>query len=262
MSGRRAPKKTPDERMRERVSQLEGLVESQAATIELQAQRIEQQRLDLIAATTKPARLFRGRTIEHGPLKLTIKPVEQIADAEIYLKQDGDVVVILIGDAARLARTGVRGDWAVPTQAPTEIAPPAPTSEAVAAAVAATTALSRRMWDQLTDFQRKQVQKNLQAFDDVSAAIDYGAQFGLRAEEVSELSVNADLTTGMLPAELTSGPPNVSLQPQRDPRVEGGFQLRDEVAAANAREVGWNGLGRRPPGWVDPHAPAKEQPSN
>jgi hypothetical protein len=252
MSGRRPPKKTPDERLRDRVAQLEGLVESQAAQVEGLAQTNANLNAALVQATTKPARSFRGRTIEHGPLKVTIRPVEQIPDAEIYLKQDGDVLVILIGDAARLARGGVRGDWAVPTSAPVGIVAPAPTPDA---APVGNGLVARPLTQQHI--------AHMQRMTDVNQAIDYGAQFGLDAEASASLAIGAaDLTTGLVPTELLAGPPNVMLQPQKDPKSEGGFQLRDEVTAANAREIGWSGVGQRPPGWVDPHAPPKETPTN
>lgn len=213
---------------------------SQAQTLEDVGRELAEARVQLAAIKAKPVRAFRGRRLEHGPLRVSITPVEEVGDVEVYVEHRGDSLVILVGAAAVAARGGqiVRLDQ----PAPATYAAPAMNPGA----------------QQLGGIYRPMTQadiKAIQMMTDVSQAIAYGAQFGLDADAASALAVgNIDMTTGLVPPELLAGPPNVTLQMQTDPSKPGGWQDRSEAAAVAQRFSGYTGLGPRPPNWVDPDA--------
>lgn len=239
------PRPTADEKAKARIAQLEELVASQRDTIEMQAVRISEVIEQLSIATAKPHRKFRRRVLEHGPLQITVKPMEEIGNDEVYVEHVGESLVVLVGAAAQAARGGAIvpqarlripiGESARPAQTVEAQGPVEGTSDIRPAGI--------------PEF----VRKLMQSATDVNAAIAIGAQYGVSAEDASAIAIGAqDLTAGLLPPELVAGPPNAVLQKQGDPKRPGGYQIRDTISAAQAREYGWDGVSPRPTNWVDP----------
>lgn len=244
MAAKKRPgRPTNESKMRDELLALRAFVEQQSVTIAAQSERIAK-----LSAEKSVSRLFRKRRLEHGPLQVSIVPVEaDVASSEVEIQHVGESLIILVGEAARRARDGF-----VPqvVHRPSDAREPQ-SLEIGAPADSAPLPTRRRAAMELTPAAIK----TMQQMTDVSQIIQYGAQFGLDASEAAAYAIGAtDMTAGLAPAELYAGTPNVVLQRQGDPRHAGGYQLDPEQDVVDG--YGWRGIGQRPANWSDPDKPA------
>lgn len=189
------------------------------------AQQAELQQLrEVVGQLTaeKPGRPFRARTLLHGGLDVKLKGAD-VAEGEIWIEHRGEVLVILVGQAARAAY----GGHVINTK---QVTISEPLSES-----AHKTSAERTIGRPQVDLQELELQR-----------------VGLDA---TSLGANVSLFGQPLSSVFTDdGRPvvNASVAPQGDPRHPGGWQDRTEAAVVAQQYGGYTGQGPRPAGWVDP----------
>lgn len=209
-------------KLQEQLSVADNALLAQKQITAAQQSEIEQMR-EMVRELTapKPGRAFRTRRLPLDRLDVTIKGAD-ITEDEVVIEQGRGFIMIRVGDAI-----GQMSDATAPREAyrymPHEVPPqfgqPAMPPSAAARPANDTHTTTRDVW---------------------------------------EASVQANEASG-----LAGGDPsvvNASLAPQGDPRMPGGWQINDDVAqtAAANQFGGWAGIGKRPHGWVDPHAKPPE----
>lgn len=117
------PRKTADDRLRERLERSEAARTAQQA--ELDDLRVAVATL----AAPKPGRAFRTRKLIHGPLDITIKGTD-VTEAEVVIEHVGGYLAVKVGDAigSRLGSATPREAYRY-TPAPDPQNPVAPTAE-------------------------------------------------------------------------------------------------------------------------------------
>jgi|GEM_PF-1943520 len=204
-------KKTVDPRLTKALATIEAQKNASAA------QQAELEQLRGMVTAAKPGRPFRARTLFHGPLDVKLKGVD-VAEDEVWIEQRGEMLMILVGNAAQAAKFGIRRTM-VQQETPE-----------VVQQLAAQPLLPPRPQVDLQELELKRV-----GLGSLDAASPFGPQLANVFTDDGQPVVNA------------------AVAPQGDPRRPGGWQDRTE-AAVIAREAygGYNGSGPRPAGWVDP----------
>lgn len=218
------PRKKPaDARLTKALS----AVESQKAALAAQQSEVQQLREVVGQLTaTKPGRAFRGRTLLHGGLDVKLK-AHDLAENEVWIEHRGEVLVILVGQAAAAAYGGVVRIGELTNSSISEQTPNP----------AYKTSTERTIDRQQVDLQELELQR-----------------VGLDA---TSLGANVSLFGQPLANVFTDdGRPvvNAAVGPQGNPHAPGGWQDRTEAAEIAQHYGGYTGQGPKPAGWVDPDA--------
>jgi hypothetical protein len=174
----------------------------------------------------KPGRAFRARTLYHGDLDVKLRGAG-LVESDVWIEHRGEVLVILVGSAARAAYGGGAARVVDPARF-----------------VASNEVEKQEGRQAAPSAQRPQV--DLQELELQRVGLD-----------ATSLGANVSLFGQPLASVFTDdGRPvvNASVAPQGDPRRPGGWQDRSEVAAVAQQYGGYTGQGPRPARWVDPDA--------
>lgn len=191
------------------------------------AQQAELQQLREVVeqlTAARPGRPFRARTLFHGGLDVKLKGAD-VAENDVWIEHRGEVLVILVGQAALAAYGGGMAEI----------------DKKVNSHFVASNEVAKQE-------ERRDVQKIAQV-DLQELELQ---RVGLSADS---LGANVSLFGQPLANVFTDdGRPvvNASVAPQGDPRRPGGWQDRSEAAAVAQQYGGYTGQGPRPVGWVDP----------
>ena len=208
-------KKTVDPRLTKALATIEAQKNASAA------QQAELEQLRGMVAAAKPGRAFRPRTLYHGGLDVKLKGVE-VAEDEVWIEHRGEVMVILVGNAARAAY----GGGLQKGEEPRTISMPLSES-------AYKTSTERTIERPQVDLQELELKRV--GLGSLDAASPFGPQLANVFTDDGQPVVNA------------------AVAPQGDPRRPGGWQDRTEAAViAQQAYGGYSGSGPRPAGWVDP----------
>lgn len=243
-------KASPDSRLKRRIEAQTQTIEQQRETIQAQQAELDGLREAYRDATAeKPGRAFRKRKLFHGALDIAISGSD-VTEDEVHIEHVGESLLILVGDAAILAR----GD----AQAGVRREPRYGTAD-VARAIAATPQSSTTVEN--FNGQYPAPPQSGSTYQppplDPHTAADLALAKTLQPEAFDVFGLSAPQYTDS--GQLVT---NAALVPQGDPRRPGSVQDRSN-AAAGAAYGGYNGLGPAPAGWVDPDKPASaEKPPN
>lgn len=216
------PRKKPlDARLTKALSTIEG----QNAALVAQQSELQQLREVVGQLTaTKPGRAFRGRTLLHGGLDVKLKGAD-VMEHEVWIEHRGEVLVILVGQAAAAARDGnnLHASFDKPRKLEGPLSDPAHK-----------TSTERTIERPQVDLQELELQRV--GLGSLGAASPFGEQLASVFTDDGRPVVNA------------------AVSPQSDPRQPGGWQDRTEAAEVAQRFGGYTGNGPKPAGWVDPDA--------
>jgi hypothetical protein len=177
----------------------------------------------------KPGRAFRARTLYHGDLDVKLRGAG-LAESDVWIEHRGEVLVILVGSAARAAYSGGMAEI----------------DKLNNSSISSERPLSDPAHNMRTERTTARPQVDLQELELQRVGLD-----------ATSLGANVSLFGQPLASVFTDdGRPvvNASVAPQGDPRRPGGWQDRSEVAAVAQQYGGYTGQGPRPAGWVDPDA--------
>lgn len=199
-------------------------VESQRAALLAQQSELQQLR-DVVGqlAAPKPGRPFRGRTLFHGGLDVKLKGTD-VTENEVWIEHRGEVLVILVGQAAAAAYSG----------GPVRVADPARFGASNEVEKQEERRAPLAVHRPQVDLQELELQRV--GLGSLDAASPFGQQLASVFTDDGRPVVNA------------------AVAPQSDPRQPGGWQDRTEAAEIAQRFGGYDGRGPKPAGWVDPDA--------
>lgn len=198
-------------------------IEAQKGVVTAQQAELDQLR-EVVGQLTaaKPSRPFRARTLFHGGLDVKLKGSE-LAESDVWIEHRGEVLVILVGQAARAAYGGARISEPARFIASNEV---------------------EKQEDRQGSLASMRPQVDLQELELQRVGLD-----------ANSLGANVSLFGQPLANVFTDdGRPvvNASVAPQGDPRRPGGWQDRTEAAVIAQQYAGYTGQGPRPAGWIDP----------